>query len=199
MGGLEPPPGLPIFNTPEDMLAEPLIASAVAALQKLPVGATFRTNLNHTPPDLVGTYTSGDSAIVATSDGIDVGAGLGVNIAKISSGCQDVLGVDKTRIANGVTATATVYEYVRGSGQSYGTYSLAVISCPGLNGDFSFVQAGVASAQIDSVHSTQASDELFVTVATQGEIAPACATALAPSIRSTGGWLVVGGTASISR
>lgn len=160
------------FSSPEAILADDRIATAIAEVQQAEVGFTPLTG--NDPPDLGGTYRAEEEAgfVLASSSHTDLNASRAGTQSTFRPvrGETDVWKEDGFEFASGMTTFAFGRRTtIRGSGQNFTLYSTSAGRCAQDSGDFTAYQILLRTGSIDPESGDMINVlELHITVATLG-------------------------------
>ena len=166
------------FSTPEKILADPRISSALAKIRA--GGTAFPTHQELNPPDLTGLFLDayGTIKFFATGNGEDVG---GISPSGIESRAT-VSGTNRLDTASVVFGAGKRYNFstetgtlLRGTGGEFTTYAYGKSTCAGGTYPFAIYILTISSGVVEPGTGNQLSNlTLSVDVATEGQYSSPC-------------------------
>lgn len=181
------------FSTPETILADPRVQSAISQAEQ--AGVTIRTDTALTPPDLSGYYNRADflGEFTATDNGTDIGRRLVGSEQRIRQGADNTISAANVSYTVGSPIFFGFSEgtLIRGEDNQFTIYRRSRNTCTEAGSDFEMFVIGITSGEWDPLTGNILNSQtLAVNIDTAGELTTACASRIAGAAENVGGWSV---------
>jgi hypothetical protein len=163
------------FSSPEKILANPLMQTALLAAQSH--GVAIRADLGHTPPNLTGYYRqdAGTGRVVATSTGIDAGHTIVGSESRVSTQGESYESASVFFTGGSpISFDFTKGAMLRGEGSNFTTYTPYKSTCTEGGANYATYGIEVSSATQDGAGWISQANVARITLTSTGTLTPAC-------------------------
>ncbi len=181
------------FSTPEAILDDPTVQTAIAAAQQ--AGVVLRTDTGQTPPNISGFYNRADFAgrFTATDNGTDIGRPLVGNEKRVEQSNGNAIAAAGVSYTGGSPVFFKLAEgsLIRGEGNLFTIYTRGKSTCTEAGSDYKTFSVSITSGEWEpATGNIIDSRVLSVTIDVAGQLTTACANRIAGAAELVGGWSV---------